>query len=50
VAVFDANGNFIRLTPHDDVIGHQTTKEVSQIMTQLQNDPESLRVDEFTDS
>ena len=49
VAVFDANGNFIRLTPHDDVIGHQTTKEVSQIMTQLQNDPESLRVN-ATDS
>ena len=49
VAVFDANGDFIRLTPHDDVIGHQTIKEVSQIMTQLQNDPESLRVDEFTD-
>jgi hypothetical protein len=49
VAVFDANGVFIRLTPHDDVIGHQTIKEVSQIMTQLQNDPESLRVDEFTD-
>ena len=49
VAAFDANGEFIRLTPHDDVIGHQTIKEVSQIMTQLQNDPESLRVDEFTD-
>ena len=49
VAVFDANGDFIRLTPHDDVIGHQTTKEVSHIMTQLQTDPESLRVDEFTD-
>ena len=49
VAAFDANGEFIRLTPHDDVIGHQTLEEVSQIMTQLQNDPESLRVDEFTD-
>ena len=49
VAAFDANGEFIRLTPHDDVIGHRTLEEVSQIMTQLQNDPESLRVDEFTD-
>ena len=50
VAVFDANGDFIRLTPHDDVIGHQSANEVSQIMNQLQTDPESLRVDEFTDS
>jgi len=46
VAAFDAKGEFIRLTPHDDVIGHQTIKEVSHIMTQLQNNPESLRVDE----
>ena len=50
VAAFDADGEFIRLTPHDDVIGHRSLEEVSQIMTQLQNNPESLRVDEFTDS
>tara|TARA_B100000674_G_C37289506_1_gene667016 strand:- start:137 stop:460 length:324 start_codon:yes stop_codon:yes gene_type:complete len=49
VAAFDADGEFIRLTPHDDVIGHRSLEEVSQIMTQLQNNPESLRVDEFTD-
>ena len=46
VAVFDTKGDFVRLTPHDDVIGHQTLDEVSQIMVKLQNDPDSLRVDE----
>jgi hypothetical protein len=49
VAAFDNNNQFIRLTPSDDVIGHRSLEEVSQIMTQLQNDPESLRVN-ATDS
>jgi len=45
VAAFDGKGEFVKLTLHDDVIGHQTLEEVSQIMVRLQDDPESLRVD-----
>jgi len=44
VAAFDTNSNFIRLTEFDDVIGHQTKNQVTNIMTALRDDPESLRV------
>ena len=46
VAAFDTNSNFIRLTEFDDVIGHQTKDQVTNIMTALRDDPESLRVHE----
>ena len=46
VAAFDTNSNFIRLTEFDDVIGHQTKDQVTDIMTALRDDPESLRVHE----
>ena len=46
VAAFDTNSNFIRLTENDDVIGHQTKDQVTNIMTALRDDPESLRVHE----
>lgn len=49
VAAFDSNNSFIRLTEYDDVIGHQTKDQVSNIMTALRDDPESLRVN-ATDS
>ena len=46
VAAFDTNSNFIRLSEYDDVIGHQTKDQVTNIMTALRDDPESLRVHE----
>jgi len=46
VAAFDSNNSFIRLTEYDDVIGHQTKDQVSNIMIALRDDPESLRVHE----
>jgi hypothetical protein len=46
VAAFDPDRNFIKLTLHDDVKGHQSADEVSEIMVTLCDDPDSLRVDE----
>ena len=42
LAVFDAAGDFVKLTLHDDVIGHQTRDEVSHYMTLANEDPLSL--------
>ena len=42
VAVFDASGDFVQLTLHDTVIGHQTKDEVSHYMTLAREDPMSL--------
>ena len=42
VAVFDPDGAFVKLTLHDDVIGHQTKTEVSHYMTLTREDPLSL--------
>lgn len=42
VAVFDAADDFVKLTLHDDVIGHQTRDEVSHYMTLASEDPLSL--------
>jgi len=42
LAVFDAAGDFVKLTLHDDVIGHQTSAEVSHYMTLAREDPLSL--------
>lgn len=46
IAAFDPDRNFIKLTLHDDVIGHQSADEVSEIMVKLCDDPDSLRVNE----
>jgi hypothetical protein len=46
VAVFDPDGDFIKLTLHDDVIGHRSADEVSEIMVKIGDDPDSLRVNE----
>ena len=46
VAVFDEADDFVKLTLHDDVIGHQSADEVSEIMVKLCDDPDSLRVNE----
>ena len=42
VAVFDPDGGFVKLTLHDDVIGHRTKDEVSHYMTLAREDPLSL--------
>ena len=42
VAVFNPAGDFVKLTLHDDVIGHQTSAEVSHYMTLAREDPLSL--------
>ena len=42
VAVFNPAGGFVKLTLHDDVIGHQTRDEVSHYMTLAREDPMSL--------
>ena len=42
VAVFNPEGGFVKLTLHDDVIGHQTKDEVSHYMTLASEDPLSL--------
>jgi hypothetical protein len=52
VAVFNPEGDFIKLTQYDDVIGLQTANEVNEIMNITRDDPDSLQVDEVatTDS
>ena len=42
VAVFNPDGGFVKLTLHDDVIGHQTKDEVAHYMTLAGEDPLSL--------
>ena len=42
VAVFSPEGDFVKLTLHDDVIGHQTKDEVAHYMTLASEDPLSL--------
>ena len=42
IAVFDEAGDFVKLTLHDDVIGHQTKDEVAHYMTLASEDPLSL--------
>ena len=42
VAAFDPDRKFIRLTLHDDVVGHRSADEVSEIMVKLCEDPDSL--------
>jgi hypothetical protein len=38
VAIFNPNGRFVPLQPHDDVLGWQDKMQVSKLMDQFQQD------------
>jgi hypothetical protein len=50
VAVFDPNGDFVRLHEHDDVIGLRTSSEVEELMIATRDNPSMLQVEDATDS
>lgn len=44
IALFDPQGNFVRLSTYDDVMGHCTPEEVITFLHNAATNPEALRV------